>query len=453
MTEHPHCYRPLPSNPESPASPPVATDEETIPAPVRVEPKDPPHLIRPSSLRLPVELISHILSILLEADRSSLNACTRVCRSFYDLATPILYRTIILKCDIYCLDEEDAKEDIVLDAFAPKSSDPEQDEPVRCPKLASYTHSLRIEAHSPYCGCEDRTLRDFPNLERLILNMEDAGCYGATFHDDDEIDNPDLLQCESNCKLLDTVSPTSLTIRGSTVKCLHGLPRSIPLEIFEGVEGLTLICPEQRCSTWNKGEKTVGNLVTFADIWRVPRDPDDWRLTKVNWIFQTKGPQDRWKTETHYQHPRMHAKDTYSFTFHQEELLFLGNLITKSSHNATLNIVNAGSLHPAVVKLMQVSSKADRVPDNLGPDPPSYEAVENAFEELVKDRALKEVPAIIRKKRRRAANVEEAERAAREKVEQAFARVRWLTMTEYWTQNDWKGAFDHDEVKDWLKAV
>ncbi|OCF37359.1 hypothetical protein I316_00480 [Kwoniella heveanensis BCC8398] len=247
--------------------------------------------------------------------------------------------------------------------------------------------------------------------------------------------------------LLGELYSRKLVLKGITIRCIKGLPLSIPHGIFEGVEELTLIASSQFLTDW--GGNLDKGLNTFADIWRVPRDPDDWQLRQANLVLFEDGPQHQWTMKTVFWSRR--SRSTPSYTFENAKLLVFGKLIVKCPKDAILNIVNAGSLGPATVKLKlkraSESSGISSITEDGYPEERSthtYEAIAAAYKRLVKDRALKEVPAAIGRKRKRRRyglgdDTAEAEQAAREKVEEAFKRVRWLTMKDHLRQNRLEG--------------
>ncbi|WVQ98018.1 hypothetical protein IAU59_005138 [Kwoniella sp. CBS 9459] len=412
----------------------------------------------PSLLRLPPELTTYIFSILLEVHPPSLNACTRVSRAMCDIAAPILYTRIRISPDRAL----DSRQDHSLERLAPKrQSAVAKGKPspkTRKAKLVANARVIHIEAH-PHTWCTGKELPSFPKLQTLVLTLAQTPEL-SLFHTTYQYNMSS--SAAVSCKFIDSLRPRKLVLRNADLRTLQTKPSDLllPPNICRKLEELTIYFSSQA-----KNNLASQPLANIWDLYMSSEPYQPRKTRKITCVFHTGAPEEFWDLTYTDNQTRKKALGLRPSFVEDISHFGFGRLVMTCPPDATVTYVNTGSISPKELELDFDAAYAYAAWTTYGLPPDAHhscESVTEAFKEGIKKGVIRETLSDLKPSDNSGGTTgkshaeqlkerKEQEEAAIKKIEEAFARVRWLDMKTYLKENGWAGEMSYQEARRWLE--
>ncbi|WWC59452.1 uncharacterized protein I303_102008 [Kwoniella dejecticola CBS 10117] len=228
--------------------------------------------------QFPNEIILRIIQC--TRDRKSLLACCQVSKSFYNIASPPLWRDLKLTPWTYQAHYERYLSTVREDVGAMNNGQR------MISKVKNEVKSLTVEDHSPdWCKNGEMAELELPCLELLKLALHSSG----TLHLGDRTrsynnDTP-TARLTRGCRLINNLKPTTLIVQTSdhAISDRSHASQSLTHEVYSKVETLIWISPAESIFPFHYSRRI------YSSVPKLPSFGDMPELRGIIWIFQPAG--------------------------------------------------------------------------------------------------------------------------------------------------------------------
>ncbi|WVW78456.1 hypothetical protein I302_100410 [Kwoniella bestiolae CBS 10118] len=277
--------------------PPKKTKPKTSYPPTTSTSQSPPN---PPSISFSNHIIQRILSYIPVNEQGTLHSCTLVDKQFNLIATPLLWRWLILS------PPSEADE---ITPINPIDTSVWKDERLKMVKI------LSIETHSSeWCTLNQSANLKLPNLETIRLTIHKKFGYPRAFHSFPTSEPPpSQISNQSACTLMKHLKPRTIVYKETPDSSFYLNPDNVSPPIWSKVDTLIFLIPPVGAGTHFTKNKDLTQLVP--------------KLKRVYWIFD---PTDVDLTSRYN-----------TGNFDHDEINFLSNLLVRNP-KIKFTIVNAG---------------------------------------------------------------------------------------------------------------